>query len=329
MARTHDSLKILRDLYQHVPCGIHSLDRDGTIVEVNETEAGWLGYPRDELLGKKLIDLLTPESQTTFTENFPRFKARGELRDLELDLVRRDGSILPVLVRATAVQDRSDAYVMSRSILYDMTERKRGEETRLRLAAIVDSSDDAIIGENLDRVIQSWNPGAEAMFGYPAQEVVGQSMAVLLPRERQHEFAEIMARIRRGDRLRHYETERLRKDGHRIHVSLTISPIRNAAGTILGAATIARDITEQRRDRLKREQLIIKLQAALAKVKVLSGLLPICAACKKIQDSHGGWHHLESYIRQHSEAEFSHGICPECMRKLYPEVLPEKNRQGQ
>jgi hypothetical protein len=121
--------------------------------------------------------------------------------------------------------------------------------------------------------------------------------------------------------VRHYETLRRRKDGTLINVSLTVSPIRDRTGNIIGASTIARDITSRKKAEEERERLIVELSEALAKVKTLSGLLPICSSCKKIRDDKGYWTQIESYISEHSGAEFSHGICPECARKLYPECF--------
>ena len=119
--------------------------------------------------------------------------------------------------------------------------------TALRLAAIVESSDDAIVSKNLDGIVTSWNSGAERMFGYSAEEVIGKPITIIIPADRQDEEREILGRIRRGERLDHFETFRRRKDGTVFTISLTVSPIKNAQGRIVGASKIARDITEQKR----------------------------------------------------------------------------------
>jgi PAS domain S-box-containing protein len=129
----------------------------------------------------------------------------------------------------------------------DVTERKRAEEAQLRLAAIVASSDDAIIGKTLGGIITSWNAGAQRIFGYAAEEVLGRPITILIPADRHDEESQIIAKLRRGESVRHFETVRIRKDGVRIHVSLAISPIRDAAGQVIGASKIARDITERKR----------------------------------------------------------------------------------
>lgn len=141
-------------------------------------------------------------------------------------------------------------------------ERNRGVDLTARLAAIVESSDDAIIGKTLAGVITSWNAGAERMYGYGADEIVGQNIAVLIPLDRIGELAPILARVSRGERVRHFETKRVRKDGEVREMSVTISPIRDASGAVAGASTVARDITEIKRAETDRRRLETRLHQA-------------------------------------------------------------------
>jgi PAS domain S-box-containing protein len=140
------------------------------------------------------------------------------------------------------------------TVVRDVTERKKAEETCLRLSAIVESSDDAIIGKTLDGIITSWNSGAERIYGYSADEAVGHPISMLVPPERPEEIPTILERIRRGEKVDHSETVRVAKDGQRLDISLTVSPIRSPAGDIVGASTIARDITERKGAEEKIEQ---------------------------------------------------------------------------
>ena len=142
----------------------------------------------------------------------------------------------------------------------DITEAWRGREVLQYLASIVESSEDAIVGKTLEGVVTAWNASAERMFGYSAEAMIGQPISRLLPPDRVHEEAMIRERLCRGERLRHYETVRLRKDGSEIAVSLTVSPILGPSGAIIGASTIARDMTAERRSRSH----IQELQAELA-----------------------------------------------------------------
>jgi PAS domain S-box-containing protein len=144
----------------------------------------------------------------------------------------------------------------------DITERKQAEIATKRLAAIVESSDDAIIGKDLDGIITTWNSGAERLYGYTAGEAIGKSVTVLIPPERPDEEPEILARLRRGETIDHYETVRITKDGRRLDVSLTVSPIIDAGGKVVGASKIARDVTQKRRAEREREELLLREHAA-------------------------------------------------------------------
>jgi PAS domain S-box-containing protein len=187
-SRSRELSARLQDLYDNAPVGYHSLDADGVFVRINRTELEWLRRTADEVVGKvRFSDLLAPAAKAGFERAFERFKAEGTARDVEYDLLRADGSVLPILLNASAVYDTAGAFVTSRGVSIDLTERRRME----------------------------------------------------------------------------------------------------------------------------------------AQVKTLRGLLPICANCKKIRDDRGYWNQIESYVREHSEAEFSHGICPECAAKLYPDFVEQ------
>lgn len=242
------SAQEISDLYNHAPCGYHSLDKDGAFVQINDTELEWLQYSREEVLGKRrFTDFLTPEGSKTFEKQFPQFKAKGAIQDIEFELVRKDGTTFPVLLSASAVWDAAGNYLVSRSTVYDITARKQEEQARAHLAAIVEYSDDAIISKTLDGCILTWNRGAQRMFGYTAEEAAGRPIAMLAPPDRRDELEDITAKLRRGESTERLETIRLRKGGQPIYVSLTVSPIRDPDGKIVGAATISRDITERKR----------------------------------------------------------------------------------
>jgi PAS domain S-box-containing protein len=257
------SVEEIQDLYDHAPCGYHSLDASGTFVRINDTELSWLGYTREEILGgMKFPDLLTPQSRELFQREFPVFEESGSVSDLDFEILRKDGTIFPVVLSATAIKDAHGNFVASRSVMHDVTEHKRAEEKLSHLAAIVESSDDAIIGKTLDERILSWNKGAERIYGYTAGEIVGRPISVLAPPGLMEELAGLMEGVKRGEGVEHFETTRVRKDGQIIQVALTISPIRDARGQIVGASTIARDIT-------RRKQAEEKLRNSEARYRAL------------------------------------------------------------
>jgi PAS domain S-box-containing protein len=196
---------------------------------------------------------------------------------------------------------------------------RRNQDALSYLGAIVESSDDAIIGKTLDGTILSWNKGAERIYGYSLEEAKGRSISFLIPEHRTDELLQIYRRIKSAELIERHETTRVRKDGKVIDVSLTLSPIKNSYGEVIGVSSIERDITKRKREEQERLKLIDELTQALARIKTLKGLLPICASCKKIRDDRGYWQKVELYISQHTHAEFTHGICPECVKRLYPE----------
>ncbi|MGZ8921693.1 MAG: PAS domain-containing protein, partial [Limisphaerales bacterium] len=200
----------------------------------------------------------------------------------------------------------------------DVSDRKREEASRAQMAAIVESSDDAIVGQSEDGLIVSWNAAAERLYGYPASEALGRSFGMLFPIERSHELVPMLERVCKGERVNHFETTQRTKEGAAVEVSLTISPVQTMNGKIIGVSITARDVTDRKQQEAERERLLKELQVAMAEVKTLSGLLPICAQCKKIRDDRGYWNQIESFIGARSNAKFSHGICPDCIVRLYP-----------
>lgn len=186
-------------------------------------------------------------------------KEKRSSRGEEAIAERPDGTRVPFLAYPTLLRDAAGKVTGAVNMLVDITERKRAEELAERLAAIVESSDDAIIGKTLEGIVTSWNVGAERLFGYLAQEIVGKSIMMLVPPDRRDEELDILDRVRKGDHIQHYETLRRRKDGSDVWVSLTVSPLGGIGGKVAGASTIARDMTERRRADEHRKTLMDEL----------------------------------------------------------------------
>jgi PAS domain S-box-containing protein len=442
-------LNEIKDLYNNAPCGLHSLDKDGVFVRVNDTELRWLGYTRDELIGKmKITDLLAPGSVETIEEHFARLKSQVSIRDIALQLVRKDGSILSVLVSAAAAGDSHGNYLMSRSSLFGIVERM---PSGMRL---LEAAPDALVVVNRDGRIALVNAQTEKVFGYQREDLLGQEIEVLLPERFKHQHAayrtdyfdqpkvrpmsaalELYGRRKDGtefpveislsplqtdeewlvlsairdvterrlaDEALRFSEERFRvalkhssvvvfnqdhelrytwinspvlawteqdylghtdaeivggEEGARLmaikrgvlqsgigtrtettitftgethHFDLTVEPLRNAAGVVVGVTCAAADVTALKQAVAEKERLIGELQEALARVKLLSGLLPICAGCKMIRDEQGAWQQMEIYIRAHSEANFSHGLCPDCAEQFgWTEQEPSQSESEQ
>ena len=160
---------------------------------------------------------------------------------------RKDGTLIPISLTVSPIHDDAGRVIGASKIARDISERMQGAIASRRLAAVVESSDDAIVTKDLTSIITSWNPAAERMFGYTAAEAIGQSVRMLIPEELQDEEDVVLAKIRAGEKVDHYETVRQRKDGTRLQISLTVSPIRNERGEVVGASKVARDVTERSR----------------------------------------------------------------------------------
>jgi two-component system, cell cycle sensor histidine kinase and response regulator CckA len=189
------------------------------------------------------LQMVHPDDRDRVDEQYRQSLERTHCWDTEFRLVWPDGSVHWILAKGQVFLDDLGRPVRLAGVSTEVTERKRVEDQRLRLASIVDSSEDAIFSKTLDGTIVSWNAGAEKLFGYTADEIVGKSVSLLLPSEWLHELPNILGRIQAGARLEHYEVTRMRKDGRRVDISMTISPIRDSMGVLIGNCGIARDIT--------------------------------------------------------------------------------------
>jgi PAS domain S-box-containing protein len=234
------------------------MDHRGRIAEFNQAAEGTFGYSRDEAMGRQLAELLIPpELRERHYDGLRRYLQTGvgEILDrrVELTAQRRGGGRLPVELAVTRIPG-SDPPLFT-GFIRDVSDRQQAEQTRTRLAAVVESTADAVYAKDLEARIISWNPGAEKIYGYPAPDAIGRHVSILVPEDHLHEEMRILDRIKRGERIETYETERIRRDGVRIAVSLTVSPIETPVLGIVGASVVARDITAAKRHRDAQEFL--------------------------------------------------------------------------
>jgi PAS domain S-box-containing protein len=237
-----------RAIVETTPECVKIIAPDGTLLFMNTPGLAMVGAcSAEEVTGKNVYDIIAPEDRDRFRA-FNKRICQGEKASLQFDIVGLKGVRRHMETHAAPLRHH-DGTTVHLGITHDITERKRAEQAALLLSAIIDSSDDAIISKDLNGVITSWNNSAERMFGYTAAETVGQPITILIPVDRLDEEPEILARLRRGERVNHFETVRRRKDGALLDISLTISPVRDLKGTIIGASKIARDISESKRIR--------------------------------------------------------------------------------
>ncbi len=249
-----------------------STDVEGRVTFLNGVAETLTGWPHAEAVGRPL-----PEVFRIVNEHTRRPAGNPALRALREGvvvglgnhtvLVARDGTERPIDDSAAPIRDQAGGTVGAVLVFRDVTDRFRAHETQARLAAIVNSSDDAIVSKTLDGTVTSWNAGAERLFGYTPAEVVGRSITLIIPPERLDEEQTILAKLRRGERIEHFETVRVTKDGRRLDISLTISPIHNPEGRVIGASKIARDITQRVRAERELRESEERLRAALEELR--------------------------------------------------------------
>ncbi|QEG31319.1 Autoinducer 2 sensor kinase/phosphatase LuxQ [Gemmata obscuriglobus] len=251
-ARAADRLRLWQTALASIGDGVVTTDAAGRVTFLNPVAEGLTGWAAADARGRPLTEVFRIVNETTrkAVEN-PALRAlqTGTIVGLanHTVLIARDGSERPIDDSASPIRDETGAVAGAVLVFRDITERKKAEIAQARLAAIVESSDDAIIGKDLDGTIRSWNRGAERAFGYTAAEAVGRSITLLVPPERLGEERDILDRLGRGERVEQFETVRVRKDGRRVDVALTVSPIRDAEGHITGASKVARDVTAAKR----------------------------------------------------------------------------------
>jgi PAS domain S-box-containing protein len=204
------------------------------------------GFTREEAEGRVSHDLLRTEFPEPLQEIKDQFARDGHWAG-ELRHICANGSRITVSTRWVAERDARGNITSILESNRDISESKRAQEEQGRLAAILESSEDAIVAKNLDGTIIHWNEAAERIFGYAAEEAIGQHITLIVPPDRLDEEAHILASLRRGERIDHFETVRKRKDGTLLDVSVTISPVKDAQGRVIGASKVARDITERKR----------------------------------------------------------------------------------
>ncbi|WP_312862366.1 PAS domain S-box protein [Rhizobium sp. BK313] len=259
-----ESEQRLKDLIAALPGAVYTTDAEGRITYYNPAAAELWGHNpelgTDEWCGSwrmyRVDGTPLPHDECPMAV---ALKENRQIQGAEAIAERPDGVRVPFLAYPTPLRDASGKVTGAVNMLVDITERKQAEALAERLAAIVESSDDAIISKTLDGTIVSWNEGAKRLFGYEPDEIIGKSILTLVPPARREEEMDILDRIRRGEHLQHYETLRQRKDGSLVWVSLTISPLKDAAGNVVGASKIARDMTERRRADEHRKTLMDEL----------------------------------------------------------------------
>ncbi len=337
--RGHDALQeseeMFRRLFDDSADPILLLDENG-FTTCNSAAITLLGFRTpEEFLNKKPWEI-SPEWQpdgTRSSEQAPLMMDKA-IRDgnnrFEWVHFRADGSELFVEVMLTPVVLKGKQFLYT--IWRDIGDRKRTEqalrESEEHFRAVAQSANEAIITTDSRGLVISWNTGAERIFGYTEAEIIGQPMTTIMPQRYAEGHLQGMIRVSEGSEHRliggTVELHGLNKNGTEFPIELSLAEWETTSGRYFTA--IIRDVSVRKQIEAEREQLISDLQNAIEQIKTLKGIVPICASCKKIRDDKGYWEQVDHYVAKHTDAKFSHGICPDCTQKLYPEYYQKMNK---
>jgi PAS domain S-box-containing protein len=269
--RTKEALRESEERFRHMadnaPVVVWLTEQDGACTYLSRSWYEFTGRTPESGLGFGWLDATHPDDQQYVHDTFMAANEKREAFRLEYRLQRQDGECRWVIDSAAPRLSPNDEFRGYIGSVIDITDRKLAETETARLASIVESSSEAIISKDLNDIIRSWNKGAQKLFGYAADEVIGKPVTILIPEERLDEELGIIERLKRGERIEHYDTVRRRKDGGDIDISLAVAPIRDKAGKVIGASKIARDISERKRAETEREELLLKESAARAEAE--------------------------------------------------------------
>jgi PAS domain S-box-containing protein len=245
----------LAALFHSSPDAILAADRDLRITVWNPGAERMFGHAAMEAIGQHVSIIAPPAGEDDQADALHRVLAGNPLETFETVRRTKSGTLLPVTLTLVATRQGDGEVTGVAAVVRELSDRQRAERAIRRLAAIVESSDDAIISKDLDGVVTSWNEAAERIFGYSASEMIGRSIRTIIPADRQQEEDLVLARIRLGQKVDHFETVRQRKDGSLVDISLTVSPVRGLDGRVVGASKVARDISERREAEVERTKL--------------------------------------------------------------------------
>jgi two-component system, OmpR family, sensor histidine kinase VicK len=245
-------------IIEHADDAIIAKRLDGTVITWNAAAERIFGYTASEMIGEPISLLFPPDRLHEEDELIAQLELGSTISNLATRRVRKDGALIDVSVTLSPVRDAGGKIVAVSKIARDITQTQHRQLTVALSAIIVEQSDDAIISENVDGTVITWNLGAEYMFGYTAVEMTGRLSTCLLPADLSHEETDLIALFHLGKKTPHFETRRVRKDGVSIDVSMTISPVRDASGKIIAVSKIARDVTERHQQHLAREARILR-----------------------------------------------------------------------
>lgn len=318
-----DVLDLIIDM---VPIPLFVKDREGRYIDCNIAFKNFLSISREQIIGKTVYDLWSKKEADVFFAQDNELFNQGGLQIYETQITSSEGVPHEVQFHKQVFTNSSGVVLGFLGAIFDITELKKAEE-RLKTSerkfkvTFVTGPDAFFLSTLKEGRIIEVNDRYESIFGFTREETIGRTALELNLYENPDDRKKFISEVKARGQIRDFEARGRKKNGNTIEASLsaTLLQIDNEPHVL----AVIRDITERKEKEAERERLIVQLREALSQVKTLSGLIPICASCKKIRDDKGYWEQLERYIMDHSDANFSHGICPDCMKELYPDFYEE------
>jgi PAS domain S-box-containing protein len=323
-AELRRSKEELASFIENAAIGLHSAGPDGIIKWANQAELELLGYRQDEYVGHHVSEFHLDKEVSDAM--FARLNRGEKIHEQAARLRCKNGSFKHVLIDSNVLWEEG-RFVHTQCFTRDVTAHRRSEAISRHMAAIIESSDDAIVSKDLNGIVTSWNQGAQQLFGYLPEEIIGKPILLIIPPDRHSEESRILESIRRGEPMAHFETVRQRKDGSLINISLTVSPIKDAKGRIIGVSKIARDISE--RQRAERDLRAVREQLAKANEDLERRVEQRTASLKEATDqmeefSYTVSHDLRTPLR--AMAIYSTALMEDYSSNLPPEALHHLKR---
>jgi len=334
LKRSEEKLRLFSAAVEEAPDGVQIVDLNGHVSYSNRTVEHMYGFSRDEFRG---IHVSAMNADPEFADRviLPAMRERGRW-DGELMVKHKEGRIFPIWLTTSLVKDDRGKPIAMVGIIRDITERKRLEEALRRsekkFREVTSSLDEGLYVLDEQGCMTYLNPAAEKLVGWTEAELLNKKMHDIIHCRKPDgtplplRDCPILTVIKTGATYASDKEVFIRKDGTLFPISIRSSPIIED-GAVVACVTAFQDITQRKQTEEERERLVAELREALDKIKTLRGLIPICASCKKIRDDKGYWNQVESYVSEHSLAEFSHGICPDCAKKLYPEYYTDDDKK--
>ena len=318
----------LRSVFNSMQDVFYRTDKEGCVIRLSPSAPELLGYQSiDELIGRNLEEFyLDPGKRLIFLE---KLSAEGKVSDYEVELKKADGSIITISTNSQYYLDKDGNIAGIEGICRDITARKKAEKTLLtreaELRAIFENSAAGITVSDLNGKVLQTNPAYQKIFGYDPAELQTMLFSDFTHPDDVGKHMASYEKLVAGE-IDYFNMRKrfIHKDGRVVWTQVTVSLVRNDNAKPQFVIGIVEDITARKLAEDEKERLIAELQKALDEIKILRGIIPICSHCKKIRDDQGFWNRVEIYIEQHTEALFSHGICPDCLRDHYPNIYRKK-----